>query len=118
MAAALRPNPPLDIEVLTWSGCPSTPALLDDLRVALAEIGLDVTAVRMTAVEDDAEAQRRHFVGSPTVLVEGRDAVPPPPYEAAALTCRVYRRRDGSISPTPDPLDLRAALNGALRERG
>ena len=40
--------------------------------------------------------------------------------EAAGLNCRVYRRRDGRISPTPDPLDLREALamvttRGAVR---
>jgi len=31
------------------------------------------------------------------------------------LTCRVYRRRDGRISPTPDPDDLREALGRAAR---
>jgi hypothetical protein len=30
-----------------------------------------------------------------------------------ALTCRVYRLRDGRFSPTPDPDDVR----DALRER-
>jgi hypothetical protein len=29
------------------------------------------------------------------------------------LSCRVYRRRDGRISPTPDPADLRVALAAA-----
>ena len=36
--------------------------------------------------------------------------------QPAGLDCRVYRRRDGRVSPTPDPLDLRAAL-AAARER-
>jgi hypothetical protein len=36
------------------------------------------------------------------------------------LGCRIYRRRDGRISPTPDPDDLREALRLAaarMRER-
>ncbi len=33
--------------------------------------------------------------------------------EPAGLNCRVYARRDGRISPTPDPQDLRDALSAA-----
>jgi hypothetical protein len=31
--------------------------------------------------------------------------------EPAGLNCRVYARRDGRVSPTPDPQDLRDALS-------
>ena len=34
--------------------------------------------------------------------------------EPVGLTCRVYLRRDGRISPTPDPSDVREALLAAL----
>ena len=34
-----------------------------------------------------------------------------------ALTCRLYRRRDGRISPTPDPADVRQALIHAAQRR-
>jgi hypothetical protein len=33
--------------------------------------------------------------------------------EPIGLNCRVYHRRDGRISPTPDPDDLREALQRA-----
>jgi hypothetical protein len=36
--------------------------------------------------------------------------------EPAGLNCRVYVRRDGRVSPTPDPQDLREALS-ATHER-
>lgn len=42
-------------------------------------------------------------------------ATPATAPEPAALTCRVYRRRDGRISPTPDPEDVRDALRLATR---
>ena len=35
--------------------------------------------------------------------------------EPVGLSCRVYRRRDGQISPVPDREDVRAALRRALR---
>jgi hypothetical protein len=33
--------------------------------------------------------------------------------EPYSLTCRVYRTRDGRISPLPDPEDVRAAVRRA-----
>ena len=54
-------------------------------------------------------------MGSPTFRVGGRDLFPPGD-EPMGLTCRIYRRRSGQSSPTPDPDDLRAALRGALED--
>ena len=68
----------------------------------------------MTEVASDDEARASRFPGSPTILIDGRDVVTPGPDEPVGLTCRVYRRRDGRISPTPDPDDVRAALRRAL----
>ena len=36
--------------------------------------------------------------------------------EPFSLTCRVYRLRDGRVSPTPDPEDVRAAVRRAKEE--
>lgn len=98
------------VELLFWEGCPSYPAALADLRAALVDEGLDAElVVREVVTEDDAERER--FPGSPTIRVDGADV--DPRNEPAALTCRLYRRRDGRPSPTPDPEDLRAALRAA-----
>jgi hypothetical protein len=67
----------------------------------------------MTEIATEEEARARAFVGSPTILVDGED-VAPPGEEPVGLNCRVYRRRDGAVSPTPDPEDLREALRRAL----
>jgi hypothetical protein len=41
--------------------------------------------------------------------------VQPTDDEPLGLTCRVYHRRDGRISPTPDPADVHDALAAAAR---
>jgi hypothetical protein len=57
------------------------------------------------------------FRGSPTILINGEDFAGADG-DDIGLGCRVYRRRDGRISPTPDPDDLREALKqAAARER-
>jgi hypothetical protein len=102
------------VELLFWEGCPSYPAALDQLRAALADAGRDPDAIVVREVLDEAQAAAERFPGSPTIRVDGRDVVgvggsDSPP----ALTCRVYRLRDGRFSPTPDPEDLRDALRPA-----
>jgi hypothetical protein len=102
-----------DVELLWWEGCPSTDRALADLREALTELGLEHVELRVTEMRTDEEASTAGFVGSPTVLIDGEDVQPPGADEPVGLTCRVYHRRDGRISPTPDPEDLRLALRHA-----
>jgi hypothetical protein len=100
------------VELLWWDGCPSHPEAREDLERILLEEGVDA-AVDMVEIEDDAQARRERFPGSPTIRLDGEDAVPADPSEPFSLTCRVYRTRDGRVSATPDPEDLRDAIRRA-----
>jgi hypothetical protein len=106
-----------EIELQWWEGCPSTERTLEQLRHALEELGLSSAPVRMLEVKTEAEARRLGFVGSPTVLIDGEDAVGVPAGEPRGLACRIYRRRGGAVSPTPDPDDLREALQRAAERQ-
>jgi hypothetical protein len=108
--------PPL-VELLFWDGCPSHPRALADLRAALADTGLDPDGIDVREVLDDAAAAREAFTGSPTIRIDGRDVVDPGG-EPVMLACRIYHRRDGRISPVPDPDDLRDALRRATTTEG
>ena len=70
--------------------------------------------MRVLEVTEGEEAQRLGFPGSPTIRVNGADVEPVEAGdEPFGLTCRVYRRADGRISPLPDPERIRAALRAA-----
>jgi hypothetical protein len=97
------------VELLWWDGCPSYSETLEDLKRVLAEEGVEAE-VDLVEVETDEQARAQHFPGSPTVRLDGADAVPPAEAEPFSLTCRVYRLRDGRVSPTPDPEDIREAV--------
>jgi hypothetical protein len=86
---------------------------MQELKRVLREEGLDPEAVEVVAVESDEQAERERFPGSPTIRIDGEDAVQPGEGDPVGLTCRVYRLRDGRPSPTPDPEDLRAAVRRA-----
>jgi hypothetical protein len=102
----------LHISFLYFEDCPSREPALERLRQVLAEEGIEAE-VEIVEVETDAQAEQLRFMGSPTILVEGRDIDPPPPGAQFALTCRVYRREDGRISPLPPSELIRRSLRAA-----
>jgi hypothetical protein len=105
-----------DVEFLWWRECPSWERALALLREEMAAAGLPEERLMVVELDDEAEAERVGFPGSPTIRVRGEDVDPPGPEQPIGLTCRVYRRRDGRASPLPDAADVRSAL-AALGER-
>jgi hypothetical protein len=105
------------VELLWWRGCPSWEEALEMLREEMSAIRLDPASVEVREVRTDDEAGRHGFVGSPTIRISGRD-VQPPDGEPAGLTCRVYRLRDGRVSPLPDRAELRETLANAIQGGG
>lgn len=99
----------MNITLRYFEGCPHWQTVHDRLREAIrAEDMADVQPV-LERVETAGEAERLRFIGSPTILVDGRD--PFAGAEAAfGLTCRVYQTPEGLAgSPTLD--QLRAVLH-------
>lgn len=110
---------PVRVELLYWPGCPSHEKALAELRSAMSELGHDPGTIVVRELTTDADAEREHFVGSPTVRVAGVDIDPASAADhPVGLACRVYRRRDGRFAPTPDPADLRDALARAVTDAG
>jgi hypothetical protein len=101
------------IDLLWWDGCPSHDETIEDLHRILEEEGAEAE-VELIEIETDEQAQAERFPGSPTIRIDGDDALPAPEGEPFSLTCRIYRLRDGRVSPTPDPEDLREAVRRAL----
>ena len=100
------------VELLWWEGCPTHEEAAERLEQILDEIGKGDVHVVGREVRTRAEAQRLGFPGSPTFQVGGSDLFPTD--SGPALTCRVYAREGGALSPLPDPADLTARLRDVL----
>jgi hypothetical protein len=100
------------VELLWWEGCPTHEEAAERLEQILDEIGKGDVHVVRREVRTRAEAQQLGFPGSPTFHVGGRDLFPTD--SRPALTCRVYARADGALSPLPDRDDLTARLRDVL----
>ena len=104
----------MKIRFLYYEECPSHDVALERLRQVLAEEGIEAE-IEVIKVETQEQAENLHFIGSPTILIEGQDIDPPPPNAHYALTCRAYRLEDGRISPLPSPDMIRRALRAAAK---
>ena len=102
---------PVTVTYLYSRACPSHDEGLHLLREAAATAGVDVR-VEAIEVEDDAQAERLRFPGSPTYLVGGDDPFAPegPAHAFRQDACRAYRTPDGRVGPLPAREDLEAAL--------
>ena len=100
----------MTVTLLYFSGCPNWPTADANLRAAIEETGADVTVDRQR-VDTAEDAERLGFLGSPTVLFDGRDPFAEPG-AVPSLSCRVYRT-DAGLAGAPTVAQLRAALADA-----
>ena len=108
----------LDIEFLWFEGCPNHNVARLLLREALAETGLE-SVIREVEVHDDAEAQALHFVGSPSIRVNGRDVDADGDAAPYGMACRVYATAVGPRGNLDKAMIVRAlrAADGLKAER-
>ena len=90
------------VELILWSGCPSTEEARELLNRALSEAGLPSQKITERYIEDYQIAQEEKFIGSPTFRVNGEDVIQSGEHQAYGLTCRVYQKADGRFSPLPE----------------
>ena len=83
----------MQIDMLYFDDCPSWRGGLENLKAALAAEGMQAE-IRLVRVEDNAEAARLHFLGSPSFHVNGTDLWPEE-RTTYALSCRVYSTPQG-----------------------
>jgi len=102
---------PVAVDFYYWEECPSHEEALARLKSVLTDEGI-ATVPRRIRVESEEQARALRFPGSPTVRVNGADIDAGGATGEYLLTCRVYTRADGRVSPLP-PRDL---LVAAIRQ--
>jgi hypothetical protein len=83
----------MKIEVLYFDECPSWQTGVEYLHAALKLEGLS-WPVELVGVQDDEDARRRRFLGSPSFQFNGSDLWPQNRQEDA-ICCRIYLTPEG-----------------------
>ncbi|GAB4402524.1 MAG: hypothetical protein Kow00123_12880 [Anaerolineales bacterium] len=65
----------VQIKVVYTEGCANTPPTIQRIREVAAELGIPIELTQVL-VNTEEEAEAHHFLGSPTVLVNGLDLDP------------------------------------------
>ena len=95
----------MKISLLYFDDCPNWQVADARLTEALKLVGKPEQIVERILVTTDEEAQAAHFLGSPTIVIDGQDAFMAEDVTPFGLTCRVYRTANGLAgSPTIDEL--------------
>lgn len=101
---------PIRVTLRYFDGCPNWQTAYDRLRQVIREEGLVVEPI-LECVDTQDDAERLRFVGSPTILIDGRD-----PFDGAeesfGLACRIFTTPDG-LAGSPTSEQLREALHSA-----
>lgn len=96
------------VELLVIPDCAHEALAAEVLRAALDDIGLGSVGFTVTVIATQEEADRRRFVGSPSIYVDGEDVFAEPD-RPSAVSCRVYPGAEG----VPELRELRQALKRA-----
>jgi hypothetical protein len=79
----------LTIEFQHFEGCPNSPKLLERLKSVLLEFPEQVE-LKILLIENEYDALKFKFIGSPTILLNGEDLLGVPLPENGTLACRFY----------------------------
>lgn len=94
----------VDITLMYFDGCPGWQKAEANLHAALAALGEPDVSIRQRLIGTLEEAERAGFIGSPTVLLDGRDPFTEPG-RLPGLSCRLYVTEQGMTNaPSVDQL--------------
>ena len=103
-----------DVTLRYFDGCPNWKVARERIEAALGQVG-ETRSVRLERVETPQQADELDFRGSPTILIDGRDA-----FGAAGptgLSCRVYKTEAG-LEGSPSVEQLAVVLEARIPHGG
>lgn len=100
---------PIKVCVYTVPGCEMAEDAAEIVYAVVESIGMESVQVRHDIVLDQGDAERKRFLGSPTVMIDGVDVDWSPLDDEFAYGCRLYRSC-GRIVRCPSPESVRESL--------
>ena len=107
-------NGSVRIVVLAREACPNRGMALVVVERVVDEIGIPIE-IEVVDVESDSDAEEYRVLGSPTVLVDGRDVDPDPTLVDFSVDDRIYRTPRGPCG-WPEPEWIRSAVLRAVAQ--
>jgi hypothetical protein len=103
----------MKIRILSFEGCPHVEATVSLVEEALQELGLPIELDRVQ-IHDESDAAYYHFLGSPSVQIDGNDLEAGRREDAPSFGCRLYRHGMSTEGVPPKEMIV-AAIQAARR---
>jgi len=97
----------MDIQLLSFSGCPGIEPTLTRLKAVMRDEGVECPIQRVE-VADDVTAHRERFLGSPSIRINGLDIETSRRTDSPCFGCRLY--------PAGEPVPPEAMIRDAIRQ--
>lgn len=79
----------MEIRLLTFDGCPSAKPAQELIEAVVTEFGIEARIIHIRATSQ-TDAEKYHFLGSPTIQVNGKDIERSRRSDKALFGCRIY----------------------------
>jgi hypothetical protein len=99
----------MKITIRYFNGCPHWEVARDRVEEAIRLSERDDVTVESEPIETPEAAEQAHFIGSPTLLIDGRDPFDAAGGESYGLSCRRYRTEVG-MEGSPSISQLMAVI--------
>ncbi len=100
----------LKIRFLYFEGCPNKTPALERLKAVLNRLEID-SPIEMIEIKTVDDAQKYHFLGSPSIQINGvdieKERINDPPF----FGCRLYQTPAGPSGIPPEELLIQALRN-------
>lgn len=102
----------MKVRFLYFKGCPHAEPALNLLKEVLKEKGIkeEIEIIEINSKED---AEKYHFLGSPTIQINGLDIEKERRNDLPAMGCRVYKTKDGYSGVPPKEM-IEKAIEEAI----
>ncbi|MFN4217403.1 MAG: alkylmercury lyase [Brevinematales bacterium] len=80
----------MKIEFQYFEGCPNAQKTFENLMLLVEEGMIHQEEIMVVVIHDEEEAKRKHFQGSPTILIDGKDIFTGKKPEGFQFSCRIY----------------------------
>lgn len=102
----------MKVRFLYFKGCPHAEPALNLLREVLKEKGIE-EEIEIVEIKSKEDAERYHFLGSPTIQINGLDIEKERRNESSVMGCRIYKTKDGYSGVPPKEM-IEKAIKEAI----
>lgn len=97
----------MTVSILTFESCPNAAPAIQLVQKVIRELDISVD-IESVSVDSASKAEEVHFLGSPTIQIDGVDIEVTRRSDAPCFACRIYETPGGKSGVPPKDMIVNA----------